>query len=368
MHIPITLVASERSGSNLLRTLIGKHKNICAPIAPHLMTEFYDVRRYYGDLREQNNSYELLEDMLKIANHPHHDWKLDVDLNQLSGKVKSVIQARDLLYLKKSKQDGKSHYCSKGINAFSFIDPLRAELKNIKFIYLVRDPRDHVASWMRRPIDIFSPYDAILKWKSEQECMIDAITTKSMECLLVKYEDLIENTENTMTTVLEHIGIEIDPNCFSTDKKNKESNRNPYWENLSKPIMRNNKGKYRQQLSKENILIIESIAKNEMKYFGYDFCTKADWNPGNDFHLNLDRSRKIKMKLSSDIMKNSMGSLSSKSFLSKEIKAKRKKCWESINAKNKVYLSASQQYSIKRKIINSFKNRARCATNIFFKK
>ncbi len=130
MHIPITLLVSERSGSNLLRTLFGKHKNICAPVAPHLMSEFYSIRAYYNDLREPGNSFNLLEDMLKIVNHPYHDWNLDLDVKKITGKAQSIIEARDLIYSEKSRQEGKRHYCSKGIDAFNFIDPIRAELKN----------------------------------------------------------------------------------------------------------------------------------------------------------------------------------------------------------------------------------------------
>ena len=43
----IILLVSERSGSNLLRTLIGNHSDISAPIAPHLLHVFYNIKQLY---------------------------------------------------------------------------------------------------------------------------------------------------------------------------------------------------------------------------------------------------------------------------------------------------------------------------------
>lgn len=46
----IILLASERSGSNLLRTLLGNHSDISAPVAPHLIKMFYPIKHYFSDL------------------------------------------------------------------------------------------------------------------------------------------------------------------------------------------------------------------------------------------------------------------------------------------------------------------------------
>lgn len=339
MNIPIIILASERSGSNLLRTLIGKHRDICAPVAPHLMTEFYNIRSYYEDMRDPINSIKLLEDMLKVANHRYHDWNLDIDLNKYSSKAKSIVKAFNILYSEKSRQQGKVHYCSKGINSFDFIDPFRAELKNVKFIHLVRDPRDHVASWMRRPINLFTPYDAIIKWKSEQECLVDAIKTRGLDCISIKYEDLISNTQKEMSEILGYIGVEFDPNCFSTDSENKEAARNPYWKNLSKPVMSDNKGKFRKELSEEDLLIIESIAEKEMEYFGYECCTTSDWEPQKYYFDNLENLREIKKKKVSENMNDDVRDLLSKCELSKDIRNKRMNKWLTDNPENGKYVN-----------------------------
>lgn len=335
-HVPIILLVSERSGSNLLRTLIGNHKDVCAPVSPHLMAEFYNIRKYYGDLRKKEAAELLINDMLRLANHPYHDWKLHVTQKDLIGNVNSVVSAFDKLYSLKAKQEGRIHYCSKGVDSFHFIDPFRSELENVKFVHLVRDPRDHVASWMKRPIKLLTPYDAILKWKNEQSELIDAVQSRGLECLSIRYEDLISDTPTTMTKVLQHIGLDIDKDCFRTDSKNEESKRNPYWQNLSKPILKDNKDKFRKELSEKDILIIETIAKNEMHFFGYKPVTAANWIPSSNYYLELQELRTKKQKEILSKPKEDMGQLHEKWSLINRIRAERQKQWESKNPSIKV--------------------------------
>lgn len=331
---PIILLVSERSGSNLLRTLLGKHKDICAPVAPHLISEFYDIRKYYGDIRVKENSQQLLEDMLMVANHPFHDWNLKVKAEDFKEDTTSIIKSFDAMYTEMAIQNNKHHYCSKGIHSFKYIDAIRSELKDVVFIHMVREPKDYVASWLKRPLGLVTAYDAVQKWKNEQEMFIDAITTRGLNCISVKYEDLISNTKKTMIEVLDSIGVEVDENCFTTNKNNEESERNPYWENLSKPILNKNAGKYKKILSSEEILIIESIAKNEMIFFNYSFDTDANWKPNSNDWKKLKRKRKIERKKLKESPVESMDSLKDKWSMIKKMQANIKNKWK---RKNKNY-------------------------------
>jgi hypothetical protein len=257
------------------------------------MAEFYNIRKFYDDLRIDENKKNLIKDMLTLVNHSYHSWGLNNKdiLKESLQKVNSVVSAFDYLFKHKSKQENKIHYCSKGIHAFQFIDAYRSELDNVKFIHLVRDPRDHVASWMKRPINLLTPYDAIQKWKSEQKLLIDAITTRGLDNISIRYEDLISDTPKTMAKILTYIGVEIDDNCFTTDSQNIESKTNPYWQNLSKPVMKDNKDKFKTELCKDEIELIETIAKDEMNFFGYEFTTSRKWQPNEINSIKIGKER-----------------------------------------------------------------------------
>lgn len=255
------------------------------------MSEFHTMRSAYGDLRNAINSELLVQDMLSLANHPYHDWNLTLSPKEVSTDVHSVVSAFDLLYRKKAYSENKYHYVSKGIGSFSYIDQLRAELPNAKFIHMVRDPRDQVASWMKKPIHLFTPYDAVQHWVKEQDLYLDALWSKNLDCVSIKYEDLISEPQSTMEKVFAYLKIPAEPQCFSTNKTNKESQRNPHWENLAKPILSNNSNKFLSELSQEEVAIVESVAKKQMQIFSYEFTTSANWQPDQRFFENNNEIR-----------------------------------------------------------------------------
>jgi hypothetical protein len=94
---------------------------------------------------------------------------------------------------------------------------------------------------------------------------------------------LIANPEQEMARALEFIGVPVDEKCFQTDENNKESKRNEYWENLSKPIMSDNAKKYLKELSSKDLLVVESVCAEPMSALGYQPETAANWEKKKDF-------------------------------------------------------------------------------------
>jgi hypothetical protein len=298
--IPIILLVSERSGSNLLRTLLGNHRLISSSVAPHFMSEFYSHRHYYRDLRNANNFQALCQDMIELANHPYHDWNLAYIQDEHGGS--SFVDAFNSVYSAKAREEGKVHYCSKGINTFKYIDILGSGLTGVKFIHLVRDPRDHVASWLKRPIRLLSAYDAALKWKDEQASYVDAVSTRNIDSMSIQYEDLILDTKSTILKVFDHLGLDAENACFGTEGTEGDLDWNTYWENLSKPVMKENAKKYKTELSVTDINIIEAITRPEMDWFGYGLETKADWKLNrNSFKYVVEQRKTNKVKADSRV-------------------------------------------------------------------
>ena len=318
----IILLASERSGSNLLRILLGNHSNIFAPIAPHLIKIFYPVKHYYCNLIRKNNNKNLMHDMLQIVNHPFSNWKLKIKYDQKeieSLEIYSVVSMMDYIYKKAAKNNKKEYYCSKGINTFRFINQIQKEVPSLKFIHLVRDPRDVIASWMKQNGSLNSSYDAVLQWKKQQKLLIDAKNNTDFSCITIKYEDLILNTKKIMDKIMLELDLPIDSNCYETSPLNKESERSPYWKNLSQPIMIKNKNKFKEVLSDEDILIIETIARNEMKEYGYLPITLQNWQLSRESISFIDSQKHVKKEKTKNSVNEHMHLLVSKQVLIKKI-------------------------------------------------
>ena len=323
----IILLASERSGSNLLRILLGNHSNILAPIAPHLMNIFYPIKHYYLNLTRKSNNKILFQDMLQVVNHHYSNWKLNLEYNHKeieSLEIYSVVRMMDYIYKKKAERNQKEYYCSKGINTFRFINQIRKEDPTLKFIHLVRDPRDVIASFMKQKSSLNSSYDAVLQWKKQQKLLIDAKNNTNFSCITIKYEDLISNTTKIMDKIMLALGLPPDAKCYETNPLNKESIKSTYWKNLSQPIMVKNRNKFMEVLSDEDILIIETIAKDEMIEYGYSPISSQNWKLTGVSINFINRQKQIRKEQAKNDINEHMEAVVRKQELIKKITDKRR--------------------------------------------
>lgn len=315
----IILLASERSGTNLLRTLIDNHREICGPVAPHLFDAFHQTLSFYDDLNVKEHAVLLVKHMLQLANHKYHNWELNINEEDLIKKynVNSIEMAFNALYTEKAKQSGKIHYVSKDNHLFKYTDYLK-KLENVKYVYLYRDPRDHVASWMKTPIFMHTPYDVIVKWKKEQEIILNFATKEHVH--FVSYEELISDTPRIMTSLLEFFEVSVDERCFNTNSENQESKRNTFWKNLSQPIIKNNTKKYLNNLTIRDIKIIESIAKPIMQKLNYQLDTSGDWKAYKGFGYELKLKRAVSKYNNRELIHKEMSDLQDKIRLIESLK------------------------------------------------
>ena len=288
-------MGSERSGTNLLRTLLGNHSMLEAPVAPHFFDAWRTTLRPYGDLRIPENAAQLMDDMLEYANHPFNNWGLELNVASAIQEhaPRSFWEVFDLLYLAKAAMHNKPGYACKGNHIFNHAFHVKAAWPNAKFIYLFRDPRDHCASWKKKPMFLKTVWDSVLKWEREQLQCLELVKSHGIDMHFVSYEDLIAETPKIMAGALGHCGLPIEEACFQTDElKNRDTaKRLVYWENLDKPIMRDNMRKYGKELTPDEIRLVETRAGALMDELGYACETQRGWLPprGYRYHLRLQR-------------------------------------------------------------------------------
>lgn len=280
MRSPVFLLLSERSGSNLLRTLLSNHAQLSGPLAPQFFMTFDHRLKAYGDLREPDNCIALLKDMINLSRLALYAWQMDGDAAEFYARHKpaSLPECVHHLYQYQASREGAATYVCKENNLIDYASSLFECGTEPRFIYLYRDPRDYLASISKHPEFGLTVYAAINKWVKEQEqCLaFQAAHTDLVHCL--SYEELVATTEEALTGVLEFLRLPVDPACFLTNtKKNEALAWNPLWENLRKDVMRDNFGKFAETLSSREIHMAETVAKPLMERFGYDLTTKAGW-------------------------------------------------------------------------------------------
>lgn len=168
-----------------------------------------------------------------------------------------------------------------------------------RVIYLIRDPRDMIVSYyhylnnlgqtttFEKMIDGEDSY--VIRWKQHVQHWINNVY--DADIMVLKYEDLLNDTFNQINRVLGFIKIErpdelikkvIEGNSFSNMQK-KEA-KYGFDNDISRTIWKPNgkffrKGKiggYEEELNIEQIRRIEKITKNEMDLFGYKLFVETN--------------------------------------------------------------------------------------------
>ena len=324
---PIFIISSERSGSNLLRSLLGNHSNISAPASPHLLISFYSLIPYYDPLNIKINWSNLFADFLQIVNHPYHNWRLSLNFDNIYEKYQPncFMDCIHIFYNEYALKENKRRFVCKENNIYHFSCHLLNYYKKPKFIYLYRDPRDYVASWMKLPDGPNTPFSAANMWLEEQKACEILIKTFGLEVYPIKYEKLITDTSKIMSDLLLFLNEPIEDACFELrEGENFSLSWNLFWKNLNNKIMIQNYNKYKDIFNLPTINLIETITREYMIKFKYEFDSKANWKKPFFFKYVEKYQTKIRAFKTNRDKSKTKRILSSRRELARSIAEKRK--------------------------------------------
>ena len=295
----IYILSSERSGTNLLRSLLSNHPQYDGPIPVHFFDTFYRYAGRYGDLHKPDAMQKLLHDAVILANHPYHDWKLQISSDQLFEKCRptDLFAAFLALYRTWCEEQGKRGMICKDNNLFHYAFYIRAHEPSARFIYLYRDPRAYCASWKGVPAMNKTTYQNAKQWAAEQTQCLDLIATHGIDCVPVAYEELVSNTQAVIDRIFSHVGVATDSQCYqiAAGKNDEAASRNEFWKNINKPIFDSGAGGYRKKLSGDEIAMIEVITGSVMQRLDYQPEAKTVWEKPRWFSVQ-EKWRKKKLQ------------------------------------------------------------------------
>lgn len=249
---PIFVVGSARSGTTLTARLIFSHWNCFEYRAESLMLSVCKLK--YGDvfqneikrsafLRDWFNSRQF-----KVCN---------LDRAEFIEVLKNSRNYEELLvrFLNKMCENSETSYIVDSTPAHGlFISNIITECPSAKFINIIRDPRSVAVSqcklgWSNPPFPFKSKQShlhySVVQWKDLLE-RVESEAKKGKSICMIRYEDLISNTEATIRTITSHLSMnhrDLDASIISTgsdsnsafgDLENKRDTNNPLnrWKSL----------------------------------------------------------------------------------------------------------------------------------------
>jgi hypothetical protein len=272
---PWFLICSERSGSNLIRAMMDAHSQIYAPIPLHLGRNFWLPLYRYGDLSATENWDRLLEDVVRALAvlAPGRDLELSVEELRANVRERSFKDLYLYIFTKGMLKHRKTRIFIKEIYTYQQLYFLIRYFPNAKFVFQVRDPRDYLAS-CKKSGDRFDRLPSSLRiWEEDQTRSLEALYALTPKQVFVqRYEDLLEHPELVLRTLCRFLGLEFEAQMLAfneTEAARTAARENPFWQNLAKPLLQNNSGKYRRVLTPTEVDMVELRVGPLMKRFGY---------------------------------------------------------------------------------------------------
>lgn len=293
---PIYLLSTERSGSNLTRSILNTHTAVSAP---HPLETTYP-RKSTAPLDElgPSKTEKLVRDVIiaKAYSFQPLDTVLDTDSvyeRVWSDEGRSKLSVQRGLYEEVASHEGSSAWVSKHPGIWNTLDEALAYYDDLKFVYLVRDARDMALSCTRSNIAIHHPYFAAERWQREQERGLQLLKERPESVHLLRYEDLLQEPEQHVEEICRFLDIEYQEEMlyyYETEEAQDAAERSDAFENLSVPIKSDNYGKYKDGLSDEHVKIVEKVASDELRELGYEL--EHDASELDAFELETDRYAK----------------------------------------------------------------------------
>ena len=254
-------IGTQRSGSNLFRLMLNEFDGVYAPHPPHLLKTFYPILSKYQNLNDDVNLQKLIEDMLKwIHNNPVR-WNNVPSYSELfeSLNKRSLFEIFRLLYTTNAIKENKNKFwCCKSLFNLKFYNLKEFKSLNPIYIYIYRDGRDVASSFKNASIGDKQIYFLAKQWQSDQMiCKKIKDNTSDYNFFSVKYEDLLIYPRKILKRFCEKYDITYNDdflNYYKSEESKLTSSSGSLWKNLSKPIISNNKGKYKTRISQHTFL------------------------------------------------------------------------------------------------------------------
>ncbi|MEY8211024.1 MAG: sulfotransferase [Gammaproteobacteria bacterium] len=279
--MPFFILANPRSGSTMFRLILNAHSRVVVP--PESGFTLWYADKYTGfDGFSEAILDEFISDILRAKKFETLGLSKKLLREVIfTGNPESYVGLVDLVYKAYAKKMGKDVDVVGDKNNYyiNHIAELLQYFPKEKFILLIRDGRDVALSYKNlnrvalgsryRPQLTAEIEEIAFEWRTNGLEFLNLMNTPNV--MLVRYEDLLSNTESRIQAVLRFLEVSYEGSVLDFYLKNDEPKDFLKWKGkTTEAIDPSNTGKYKKFLSASEIEIFNEISGDVLDAFGYD--------------------------------------------------------------------------------------------------
>lgn len=275
----IQIIGTQRSGSNLLRVILDQSAEIASPHPPHLLVTFVPLLKFYEPL--DATTYKILiNDVVDYVEANPVPWEgtvINRDWIFENSVTCSIFEINRLVYEQAAIAKQAKYWCCKSMANVHYAQELDKYNPDLKYIYLYRDGRDVAVSFKKAIVGEKHIYHLAKQWAYDQQACIKLAENICAERFFaLNYETLITQPEMLVKKLCQFLNIDYAENMLSFYNSNESkatAAAGEMWQNLEKPIMNNNTGKFHKELTPAEIETFELVSSDVLKKLNYPVFT-----------------------------------------------------------------------------------------------
>src|SRR5574341_1037118 len=275
--MPIFMIGTQRSGSNLLRLMLNQLPEIAAPHPPHILQRLMPLMEGYGDLSADENFFRLVDDVCRLVELNPVPWEgVALDRRDVARRcrARSLAAVHGAVYDVCAEAKGAKTWCFKSLANINYVPLIENYFGGPRYIYLYRDGRDVAVSFHKAVVGEKHFYQIAKEWAATQELALRI--QREMEptrFFIVSYEELTGDPLRTARDICDFLGVPYHAAMLEfhrTDEAKRAATSSDLWVNVTKPVMKNNSRKFLREANRRDIEIFESAAGHVLDALGYD--------------------------------------------------------------------------------------------------
>jgi hypothetical protein len=282
------ITGSGRSGTTLLTKILNSHSQIIAPTAEQLFLVSYLYQFKSKKSFTKNEILTIVSNLWNLMTISKYIWNIDErillnDLLENKNKLTFELLLKIIFCHFNKPLQNTSHpkyIIDKNPNYVYFINDISNAFPDAKVIFIVRDYRGRYNSLKRLSQRFVRPIG--ISWIDHQNNILKFIEKNPSKSLLIKYEDLIENNKHTIRKVCAFLDLEFEETMLNYSEYSKVDYKSlpvkeqyiesqlKWHENSNKPLNSTLAYKWKSELTKNEIKILDYYCGKTGEIFGYE--------------------------------------------------------------------------------------------------